>query len=356
MSSTRYTVQLFGDGSIDLNVSRICPTDSDYQTDSVWTGKTYFFMRGAGEANLEIEAKEIRDNLTDFDYVGNENIGNESVTLINNGSFEGVFLEDNQATIRILESGRSPAFRHTHKTQRVNLAWLAEQFRRKHYKLTHVSTELQAADILTKPFTNAGKWQGGLKLMNIASKIDVSGMPAAVSPRLEKSKARNTGGSPNCILVEVCCSHESKLGDTSRRPAVGCHVIRITQDDDILSHATRKRVVDEVKRIRSINNKISIPVLLWASIPCTGGTAWSHINVNHDTAKEKVKRHRSIYKRIWSAFVDLVNSMEFAKPLIAIEWPRSSTYWNETAVDKFVRNNMTPLLLGETRGQLSVFR
>ena len=115
-------------------------------------------MRGAGgEADLEIEAKEIRDNLTDFDDSGNERIGNENVTLINNGSFEGIFLEDNQATIRILESGRSPAFRHTDKTQRVSLAWLAEQFRRKHYKLTHVSTELQAADILTKRFTNAEK-------------------------------------------------------------------------------------------------------------------------------------------------------------------------------------------------------
>ena len=299
-------------------------------------------MRGAGEADLEIEAKEIRDNLTDFDYVGDERTGSESVTLINNGSFEGVFLEDNKATIRILESGRSPAFRHTDKTQRVNLAWLAEQVRRKHYKLTHVSTELQAADILTKPFTNAEKWQGGLKLMNIASKVDVSGMPAAVSPCLEKSEARNTGGAPNRILVEVCCSHESKLGDTSRRSAVGCHVIRITQDDDILSHATRKRVVDEVKRIRSIGNKGSIPVLLWASIPCTGGTAWSHISMNRDTANEKVKRHRSIYKRIWSAFVGLVNSME----LIAIEWPRSCTYWNEKAVDKFiVRNNMSLMVV-----------
>ena len=133
-------------------------------------------------------------------------------------------------------------------------------------------------------------------------------MPAAVSPRLEKSEARSTGGVPNRILIEVCCSHESKLGDISRRPAVGCHVIRITQDDDILSHATRKRVVDEVKRIRSMGNKVSIPILIWARIPCTGGAAWSHINMNHDTEKEKVKRHRSIYKGVWSAFVDLVNS------------------------------------------------
>ena len=58
------------------------------------------------------------------------------------------------------ESGRSPAFRHTDKTQRVNLAWIAEQFRRKHHKLTHVSTELQASDILTKPFTTE-KWLQG---------------------------------------------------------------------------------------------------------------------------------------------------------------------------------------------------
>ena len=157
----------------------------------------------------------------------------------------------------------------------MSLAWLAEQFRRKHYKLTHVSTELQAADILTKPFTSAEKGQ-----------MDYSGK-AAVSPRLEKSEARNTDSHPNHTLVEACCSHESKLGDTSRRPAVavGCHVIPITEDDDILSHATRKRVID--KRVRATNSKIPIPRLVWASIPCTGGTAWSHINMNPAAARER---------------------------------------------------------------------
>ena len=78
-------------------------------------------MRGAAEVDLNIEAKEIRENLTDFDYLGNEQTGNENVTLINN-TFEGVLLEEKQATIRILDSGRSPAFRHAEKPQRVNLA------------------------------------------------------------------------------------------------------------------------------------------------------------------------------------------------------------------------------------------
>ena len=83
----------------------------------------------------------------------------------------------------------------------VLLGW--RHFRRKHDKLHTVSTELQAADILTKPFTR----QGGLKLMNIAGKSGCSKL-AAVSPRLEKSEAGNTAGHPNRILVEVCCSHE----------------------------------------------------------------------------------------------------------------------------------------------------
>ena len=53
--------ELFRSGIIDLNV---CFRPADRLA---WIGKTYFFMRGAGEVDLNIEAKEIRENLTDFD-------------------------------------------------------------------------------------------------------------------------------------------------------------------------------------------------------------------------------------------------------------------------------------------------
>ena len=55
-------------------------------------------------------------------------------------SIQPIVLEDNEAIIHILESEKSPAFRH--------LGWLSEQFRRKHYQLAYVSTNLQAADNL----------------------------------------------------------------------------------------------------------------------------------------------------------------------------------------------------------------
>ena len=41
------------------------------------------------------------------------------ISMFSPRSIKGVFVEDNQATIRILENGKSPTFRHTDKTQRV---------------------------------------------------------------------------------------------------------------------------------------------------------------------------------------------------------------------------------------------
>ena len=109
------------------------------------------------EANMHKELIGIRDpGGVDIEALA-PTTGSRDIGLIAHmpHAIEPVILEDNQATIRILESGKSPAFRHADKTQRINLGWIAEQFRRRHYKMAYINTNLQAADILTKPFTNA---------------------------------------------------------------------------------------------------------------------------------------------------------------------------------------------------------
>lgn len=58
-----------------------------------------------------------------------------------------------------MESHLPLDFRHTDKNQRVNLSRLEEQFKRKWYKLVQGPSMMQAADIVTKPFTNAEKWK-----------------------------------------------------------------------------------------------------------------------------------------------------------------------------------------------------
>ena len=135
----------------------------DKVTSVEWTGRTVFRVYGPYEADYHVESAEIREALTDWDFVGKEREGDGLVSLVAPKSIQGVFIEDNQATIRILENGKSPTFRHSDKTQRVNLSWLSEQFKRKWYRVVHGPSMMQAADIFTKPFVNAEKWNFAVK-------------------------------------------------------------------------------------------------------------------------------------------------------------------------------------------------
>ena len=66
-----------------------------------------------------------------------------------------IFMEDNQATMRILQTGRNPTLRHLGRTHRVDLAWLSEVFRNnKQVCIRYCVTSEMCADILTKAFTN----------------------------------------------------------------------------------------------------------------------------------------------------------------------------------------------------------
>lgn len=53
-------------------------------------------------------ATEIREAQADFNYVGSDREGDQSVYLVGSGLYEVVLLKDNQATIRSIESGKSP--------------------------------------------------------------------------------------------------------------------------------------------------------------------------------------------------------------------------------------------------------
>ncbi len=75
---------------------------------------------------------------------------------------------DNTATIAIIKSGKSPTLRHISRTHRVNLRWLHDVLCSGAYGIEYVKTDLQAADIFTKPFTNHAKWLAVLALIGIS--------------------------------------------------------------------------------------------------------------------------------------------------------------------------------------------
>ena len=71
------------------------------------------------------------------------------------------------------------------------------------------------------------------------------------------------------MMVEVCCSDTSKLGQL-REASRGCNVLRVTESHDLRKASTIKHIVKEVKKFRKTCPEGRL--LIYASLPCTGGS------------------------------------------------------------------------------------
>ena len=81
------------------------------------------------------------------------------------GGPRGVFHEDNQAMIRVCETGKNPTMRHLGRTHGVSVAWMHEQLSIHPFTdLIYTESHEMAADIYTKAFTDADRWGHALLL------------------------------------------------------------------------------------------------------------------------------------------------------------------------------------------------
>ena len=311
----------------------------DYPINGEWIGKTFFRVYGPYESDYNIESVEIREAITDYEFVGREKEGECMISMFSPRSIKGVFVEDNQATIRILENGKSPTFRHTDKTQRVNLSWLEEQFKRRWYKLVHGPSMLQAADILTKPFVNAEKWKLAVKLLALTPTKKITPPKAlasaseAITPPIIATPS--TGGpaaksDTKRLIVEVCCHPESKLSQTNRKWSEGCEVLQFTEEFDLNEVENQMRIAEYVNSFKG-----DVKPFIWISLPCTGGTPWTYINMKNPSAREKVLKHVREFDRLWISLKSFLRMLN-CEVHIALEWPRKCRYWKLTKVAKLL--------------------
>ena len=63
--------------------------------------------------------------------------------------------EDNQAMIKIVESGRNPTMRYLGRTHGVSVAWLHETFKGEDLSLAYEISTRMCADIFTKALVDA---------------------------------------------------------------------------------------------------------------------------------------------------------------------------------------------------------
>ena len=106
-------------------------------------------------AKLDLEIDEIRNGNVD----GGLTVAHITGLIAHFPEFYRVkVMEDNQATITIISTGKSQGMRHAPRTQPVSFRWMKQQFELGQFELVNVNTTFQVADILTKPFTSPAKW------------------------------------------------------------------------------------------------------------------------------------------------------------------------------------------------------
>ncbi len=137
-----------------------------------------------------------------------------------------------------------------------------------------------------------------------------------------------TGVRPDRAIIEFCCGPNSVIGQRTSA-SKGCRVYRITEGIDANS---------EEGFFLAAKGCTFNKALLFSSIPCTGGSSWSHINKHHHTAWKKVRSARKIYRKIWETFEKVCKIANECGTLIALEWPTGCIYWKQRDVMKLIND------------------
>ena len=92
----------------------------------------------------------------------------------------------------------------------------------------------------------------------------------------------------------------------------GCRVIRLTLQDDVASEAGLRKATKAVQQSNT---------LLWASIPCTGGSPWQNLNQRTGNGRKRIAEHKRLFRLMWKSFVIVARACRKAGGQVAIEWP-----------------------------------
>jgi len=104
------------------------------------------------------------------------------------GSVSMDMFEDNDACIRIFQTGKNPNMRHIGRTHRIAVAWMHERLSGPDVRMFRADSELMAADIFTKPFPECKRaaFEADLLLINIRDSADQG--PWNFQPSVVKSQ------------------------------------------------------------------------------------------------------------------------------------------------------------------------
>ena len=118
------------------------------------------------------------------------------------------FLEDNQAMLQCVKSGRNPTMRHLARTHRVSVGWIHEQYMSGQFIFAHESGERMPPDIFTKMFSDKSKWVTARLLINVV-------LPEELTQVMEQSKELFEGIQERPALPVKAKKRKRRLGSAA---------------------------------------------------------------------------------------------------------------------------------------------
>eukprot|EP00972_Heterocapsa_arctica_P001538 221784-Heterocapsa_arctica.AAC.1 len=76
--------------------------------------------------------------------------------------------------------------------------------------------------------------------------------------------------------------------------------------------------------------------LLWASMPCLGGSPWQNLNRLRTGGRAKVDAHIHLFDQIWAKLTRVALECLKHGGRVAIEWPTGCAYWRYPKVLEFL--------------------
>ena len=115
----------------------------------------------------------------------------------------------------------------------------------------------------------------------------------------------------------------------------------MTEDLDATRPRTLKYVVDQITLAARDEGGVTRPkVLIFASLPCTGGCTWQRINSKTVEGGERVESHKQLFRKLFRSLRKLDGSLcEFCDVLIAFELPASCDYWKLPMIQSFINQH-----------------
>jgi len=105
--------------------------------------------------------------------------------------------------------------------------------------------------------------------------------------RVDNKAIRSNG---KRLIIELCTSATSRMGMPTKY-SEDCEVVRITVDDDLTTAVGLEKALSAVRNLKGSD------ILLWISIPCTGGSPWQRINCAFsERARLSVAQHIALYR------------------------------------------------------------